>query len=261
MMRTIALSLSAGKAALKKTLIAGLDWHVAAGQCWCVIGANGVGKTTLLRALAGLQPADSGSVQLDGRDLSGWTLQEQALRRGYLPAGRDDAFAYTALATVLAARHPHRAGRQWESIDDQAAAIAALERLGATHLAQRDVRTLSGGQRQRVALAALLAQQTPLLIMDEPTSAMDLPGRVGVMKLLGALCRDEGKSAILVSHDLNLAYGAASHALLLMGDGRWEAGPVAQTMTAPLLSACLGHPIDIAMYAGRPVYVAQEASL
>ncbi|HEY4317706.1 MAG TPA: ABC transporter ATP-binding protein [Herbaspirillum sp.] len=256
MMRSIELGLKAGG----KTLLAGLDWHIEAGQCWCVIGANGAGKTTLLRTLAGLRPADDGSVQLDGRALSDWTLEEQALRRAFLPAGRDDAFAYTALATVLAARHPHHAGRRWESVNDQAEAMAALERLGAAHLAQRDVRTLSGGQRQRVALAALLAQQTPLLIMDEPTSAMDLAGRVGVMKLLGALCREEGKSAILVSHDLNLAYGAASHALLLMGDGGWNAGPAAQTMTAPLLSACLGHPIEIAMHAGRPVYVAQEAA-
>jgi iron complex transport system ATP-binding protein len=257
MMRTIDLSLKIGA----RTLIAGLNWHIGAGECWCVIGANGAGKTTLLRTLVGLQPAAGGSVQLDGRNLSDWSLEEQALRRGYLAAGRDDAFSYTALATVLAARHPHHAQRLWESDDDQNVALAALEHLGVTHLAQRDVRTLSGGQRQRVALAALLAQQTPLLIMDEPTSAMDLSGRVGVMKMLGALCRDEGKSAILVSHDLNLAYGAASHALLLMADGSWQAGPVAQIMTAPLLSACLGHPIEIAMHAGRPVYVPQEEAI
>jgi iron complex transport system ATP-binding protein len=254
MMNTINLGLRAGA----KALVGALDWHVAPGQCWCVIGANGVGKTTLLRALAGLQPPQEGSVQLDGRPLSEWSATEQAQRRAYLPAGRDDAFGYAALDTVLAARHPHHAQRQWESEADQAAALAALERLGVTHLAQRDVRTLSGGQRQRVALAALLAQQAPLLLMDEPTSAMDLPGRVGVMKLLGDLCRDEGKSVVLVSHDLNLARGAATHALLLMGDGAWRAGPVAQTMTAPLLSLCLGHPIEIAMHDGRPVYVAQE---
>lgn len=254
MMQTIKLSLRAGS----KALVTALDWHIAPGQCWCVIGANGVGKTTLLRALAGLQPPGEGNVQLDGRVLSGWSANEQAQRRAYLPAGRDDAFSYSALDTVLAARHPHHANRQWESDDDQVAALAALERLGVTHLAQRDVRTLSGGQRQRVALAALLAQHTPLLLMDEPTSAMDLSGRVGVMKLLGELCRNEGRSVILVSHDLNLAHGAATHALLLMGDGAWQAGPVAQTMTAPLLSACLGHPIEIAMHEGRPVYVAQE---
>jgi iron complex transport system ATP-binding protein len=254
MMHTIKLSLNAGA----KTLVSGLDWHVAPGQCWCVIGANGVGKTTLLRALAGLQQPAGGSVQLDGCALSGWSAAEQALRRAYLPAGRDDAFAYLAVDAVLAARHPHHADRRWESDEDRAAAMAALERLGVTHLAQRDVRTLSGGQRQRVALAALLAQQTPLLIMDEPTSAMDLSGRVGVMKLLGDLCRNEGKSVILVSHDLNLARGAASHALLLMGEGAWRAGPVAEVMTVPLLSRCLGHPIDIALHEGRPVYVAQE---
>ena len=257
MMRGIELSLKVGG----KLLLAGLDLHIGAGQCWCVIGPNGSGKTTLLRTLAGLRKPDGGTVQLDGRSLSDWTLEEQALRRAFLPAGRDDAFAYTALATVLAARYPHHAGRQWESVNDEAEAMAALERLGAVHLAQRDVRTLSGGQRQRVALAAMLAQQTPLLIMDEPTSAMDLAGRVGVMNLLGTLCREEGKSAVLVSHDLNLAYGAATHALLMMADGGWEAGPVEAIMTAPLLSDCLGHPIEIAMHGSRPVFVAREAAL
>ena len=257
MMRAIELNLNAGK----KSLVKVLNWTVEAGHCWCVLGANGVGKSTLLRALAGLQQPDGGSVLLDDRALPDWQLPELARRRAYLPPGRDDAFAYTALATVLAARHPHSSGRQWENEEDRAAALAALERLSVTHLAERDVRTLSGGQRQRVALAALLAQQTPLLIMDEPTSAMDLSGRVGVMKMLGELCRDEDKSVILVSHDLNLAHGAATHALLLMGDGEWQAGPVEQMMTAPLLSRCLGHPIEIAMHAGRPVYVAKEEAL
>ena len=257
MLRTIELSLHAGA----KALVTALNWHIAPGQCWCVIGPNGIGKTTLLRTLAGLQTSGGGSVELDGRALADWPALEQAKRRAYLAAGRDDAFSYSALATVLAARHPYHAQRQWESEADHAAALAALERLNVVNLAQRDVRTLSGGQRQRVALAALLAQQTPLLIMDEPTSAMDLSGRVGVMRLLGELCRDEGKSVILVSHDLNLAYGVATHALLLMGDGAWRAGTVVETMSAELLSRCLGHPIGIAMHGGRPVYVAQEAAI
>lgn len=254
LLATEQLTLNAGP----KLLVHALDWQVSAGQCWCVIGANGVGKTTLLRTLAGLQQPASGLVLLDGVALSDWSPLDQAHRRGYLPAGRDDAFGYLAIDTVLAARHAYAADRQWESAEDNEVALAALERLGVAALAQRDVRTLSGGQRQRVALAALLAQQTPLLMMDEPTSAMDLSGRVGVMKLLNRLCRDEGKSVILVSHDLNLAHGAATHALLLMGEGAWLAGSVADTMTAPLLSTCLGHAIDIVMHEGRPVYVAQE---
>ena len=92
------------------------------------------------------------------------------------------------------------------------------------HLAQRDVRTLSGGERQRVAIAALLAQDTPLLLLDEPANALDLAHQVSVMRLLARLCREQGKTVVMVGHDLNLAHSVATHALLLMGDGAWLAG-------------------------------------
>jgi iron complex transport system ATP-binding protein len=254
-MRTLNLQLQAGG----RQLVSGLDWQIEAGQCWCVIGRNGAGKSTLLRTLAGLRDADGGAVHLQGKPLHDWPLQELARRRAYLPQARSDAFGYRVLETVLIARHPFQHGQYWESEQDHRVALDALRAMDVGHLAQRDIRTLSGGERQRVAIAAVLAQDTPLLLLDEPANALDLAHQVGVMHLLARLCRggDSGgaKTVVLVSHDLNLAHGVATHALLLMEGGQWRDGPVDEVMRAPLLSECLGHPIEAVRHGGRTIYI------
>ena len=241
-----------------RLLLADLDWQAAAGECWCVIGRNGAGKSTLLRTLAGMRAPDAGSVSLEGRALEQWPLTQLARRRAYLAQSRSDAFAYRVMETVLMARHPYHADRYWEGSDDHVAAEAALRALDVLDLAQRDVRTLSGGERQRVAIAALLAQDTPLLLLDEPANALDLAHQVSVMRLLSELCREQGKTVLMVGHDLNLAHRVASHALLLMGDGAWRAGSVAEVMQPDILSACLGHPIQSIVHAERTIFMAVE---
>jgi iron complex transport system ATP-binding protein len=251
MIGTHALTLKAGS----RTLVENLDWTVGAGECWCVIGRNGAGKSTLLRTLAGLRQPDAGSVSIDGRPLADWPLEELARKRAYLPQSRSDAFSYRVLETVLAARHPYHGERYWEGSDDHAIALAALVSMEVAELAQRDVRSLSGGERQRVAIAAMLAQDTPLLLLDEPANALDLAHQVSMMRLIAKLCREQGKTAVTIGHDLNLAQQACSHALLLMGDGSWEAGPIGQVMTAPALSRYLGHPIEIVMHGDRRIFV------
>jgi iron complex transport system ATP-binding protein len=251
MISTHALGLKVGA----RTLVEKLDWTVRAGECWCVIGRNGAGKSTLLRTLAGLREPDAGSLSIDGRPLADWPLDELARKRAYLPQSRSDTFSYRVLETVLAARHPYHAQRYWEGSDDHAIALAALVSMEVAELAQRDVRSLSGGERQRVAIAAMLAQDTPLLLLDEPANALDLAHQVSMMQLVAKLCREQGKTAVTIGHDLNLAQQACSHALLLMGDGSWEAGPIGQVMTAPALSRYLGHPIEIVVHAGRRIFV------
>ena len=242
----------------ERLLLNQLTWKAGAGQCWSIIGRNGAGKSTLLRTLAGLQPPVSGTVCLQLRALADWPLDELARQRAFLPQSRSDAFAYRALETVLTARHPHSASRYWESTDDYRIAFSALDAMEVTHLAQRDVRTLSGGERQRVAIATLLAQDTPLLLLDEPATALDLAHQVSVMRLLAKLCREQNKTVIMIGHDLNFARASASHALLLMGDGRWQAGNVAQIMQAPLLSEYLGHPIEMITHGQRTLFLPQE---
>ncbi|HJV51013.1 MAG TPA: ABC transporter ATP-binding protein [Noviherbaspirillum sp.] len=239
----------------ERLLVGALDWQVRPGECWCVIGRNGAGKSTLLRTLAGLRAPDAGCVRVGGRDLSGWPLLELARQRAYLPQARNDAFGYRAIETVLAARHPYQDLRYWDAGHDHEKAHAALRALDVDDLAQRDIRTLSGGERQRVAIAATLAQDTPLLLLDEPANALDLAHQVQVMELVARLCRRENKAAVIVSHDLNLAYSAATHALLLMEDGRWIAGPVAEVMVASVLSHCLGYPIETIRHEERSIFI------
>ena len=256
MISTIDLSLRVGA----RTLLAGLNWQAQAGQCWCVIGRNGAGKSTLLRTLAGLRAPDGGSVMLDGSALPDWPLAALARRRAFLAQGRSDAFAYRVIETVLMARHPYHADRYWEGSDDHLAAEAALRALDVLDLAQRDVRTLSGGERQRVAIAALLAQDTPLLLLDEPANALDLAHQVSVMGVLARLCREQGRAVVMVGHDLNLAHSVASHALLLMNDGQWQAGSVTEVMQPAILTRCLGHPIETIAHGARTIFIALDVA-
>lgn len=241
-----------------RMLVNDLDWQVRDGECWSVIGRNGAGKSTLLRTLAGLISAEQGTVAIQGRALADWPLAELARERAFLAQSRSDAFAYSVIETVLSARHPYHDNRYWEGSDDHRLAMAALATMEVAQLANRNVRTLSGGERQRVAIAAMLAQDTPLLLLDEPANALDLAHQVSVMSLLARLCRQSGKAVVMVSHDLNLAHSIATHALLLMGDGQWQAGTVADVMTAPILGRCLGHPIEVVQHGNRTIYIPTE---
>ena len=205
-----------------------------------------------------MRAPDAGTITLDGRALPDWPLADLARTRAFLAQSRSDAFGYSALDTVLAARHPYGATRYWDGTEDHDTARTALAAMEVDHLALRDVRTLSGGERQRVAIAAMLAQDTPLLLLDEPANALDLAHQASVTRLLATLCREQGKTIIAIGHDLNLAHQASTHALLLMGDGEWLAGPADQVMPAPLLSRYLAHPIEVLAHGARRIFISSE---
>jgi len=141
---------------------------------------------------------------------------------------------------------------------DHRIALEALLAMGVAELAARDIRSLSGGERQRVAIAAMLAQEAPLLLLDEPANALDLAHQVSVMGLLARLCRQQQRTVVMVGHDLNLAHSVSTHILLLMGDGRWLSGPVADVMQPAILSDYLGHPIDVLQYGSRRIFIPKE---
>lgn len=257
LLQTISLSVRTPDRAAR-VLVNDLHWQIEAGQCWCLIGRNGAGKSSLLRSLVGVRKPDAGSVQMNGKPLASYRLDELAQLRAYLPQSRSDAFGYSVLETVLSTRFPYADVHYWDNADEIAHATQALQLLDVADLAQRDIRSLSGGERQRVAIAATLAQSSPLLLLDEPTNALDLAHQVSVMQLLTTLYRQQNKAIVMVSHDLNLTHQVASHALLLMGDGRYLAGPKEQVMTSAHLSACLGQRIERIQHHERILFLPLE---
>jgi iron complex transport system ATP-binding protein len=225
-----------------RTLVRGLDLNVDAGECWAIVGPNGAGKTTLLATLAGLLATHTGRIAYDGTPLAALAPRERARKRGFLPQDSVDFFPASVLETTLTGRHPHLSRWQWESAADIACAQAALAAFGLAGLERRDVRSLSGGERRRVALAALLAQDPALLLLDEPSSHLDLGTQIAALETLTAWVRTTGKAIVMVLHDLHLALRYADHAIA-MGGGRTITGPARDVLTEDVLSPLFGHPL------------------
>jgi iron complex transport system ATP-binding protein len=232
-----------------RVLCEALSIRVAAGELWAIVGPNGAGKTTLLRTLAGLAPPLAGHVHLAGVPLASMPLRERARLRAVLPQDDADAFAISVLDSVLAARHPHLAWHAFERARDRDVAMAALAAFGVEALAHRDVRTLSGGERRRVALAELVAQEAPLLLLDEPSSHLDVGQQVAALDALAATARAHARALVMVLHDLHLAARYCDHVVLL-ADGRASAGDAAAMLDAGRLSALFGRPL-VALGEGR----------
>ena len=224
-----------------RTLVRELSFRVRAGEVWCLLGRNGAGKTTLLHTVVGLREAQSGAVHLAGRELADWPGIEAARQRGFLPQSIHDAFSASVLESVLVGRHPYLSRWQWESDHDRELALAALSEVDLAGFEERDVLTLSGGERQRVAIAALLVQDAPLMLLDEPVSHLDLHHQILVLQHLSKLARERSKAVLLTLHDLNLASRFASHALLFGPDATVRQGPVPEVMGEPELERAFGH--------------------
>jgi len=223
-----------GLRAGKRDLLTGLDWQVRAGEFWCVLGRNGIGKSTLLHAAAGLQRPQAGELLLQGQPLADMPVPTMARHRGLLLQQQHDAFSLPVLEAVQAGRFAHGGG--WGQPDeDGELARAALEQVGLVALAGQDLLQLSGGERQRVALATLLVQDPDLYLLDEPTSHQDIAAQLQIMQLLRGLA-GQGKAVVASCHDINLASRFATHVLLLAADGP-HAGTVSQVMVPSLLEA------------------------
>jgi iron complex transport system ATP-binding protein len=238
-----------------RTLLSALTLQVRAGELWCVLGPNGSGKTTLLHTLAGLRAAASGSVSCCGVEVAHAAHERLARQRGLLTQTVHDSFSASALDVVLLGRHPHH--DRWsfgDSDEDRRIALDALAAVDAAALAARDVTTLSGGERQRVALAALLAQQVPLMLLDEPTAHLDLKHQIGLLEHLRGWVRQGPHAALLALHDLNLAARFATHALLLQPNAEARAGPVDEVMTSDALAAAFDHPLQRQRIESRWIY-------
>ncbi|GGM50698.1 ABC transporter [Longimycelium tulufanense] len=208
-----------------------------------IVGPNASGKSTLLKALARIIKPRTGTVHLDGRLISAYRSREVARRLGLLPQTSIAPNGISVRDLVVRGRYPHqRMLRQW-SVEDEDAVLDAMRLTGVLDLAERPVDDLSGGQRQRVWLAMVLAQQTPLLLLDEPTTFLDIAHQVEVLDLCADLHEHKGHTIVAVLHDLNQACRYATHLVVMRPGGEIAAeGDPAEIMTAGLVADVFGLP-------------------
>ena len=216
----------------------GLNLGLRRGALTALLGPNGAGKSTLLRTLAGLQPALGGEIWLDGQPLAALSANQLARRLALVLTDRVDVGYMSAYALAALGRYPYT---RWDgrlTSDDEAIVQEAMRMARCEALAARPVLELSDGERQRVMLARALAQQTPVVFLDEPTAFLDLPRRIEIMTLLRSLARSTDKAFLLTTHDLELALRFADELWLMAADGTFTvSAPDSPDVHAALLRA------------------------
>ncbi|MGP4013043.1 ABC transporter ATP-binding protein [Streptomyces sp. 4N124] len=223
-----------------RTVVDGLDLQVQDGKVTVIVGPNACGKSTLLRALGRLLKPKRGAVLLDGTELSRIPTRRIARAVGLLPQTPVPPEGITVADLVSRGRQPHQKWWQQWSEADETAVAEAMERTGTAELAERPVDELSGGQRQRVWIAMALAQDTDVLLLDEPTTYLDIAHQVEVLDLVRQLNRERGRTVVAVLHDLNQAARYADH-IVAMKAGRIVAqGAPADVVTAELVEEVFG---------------------
>ncbi len=238
-----------------KTVCAQLDLCLAAGDCIAVLGANGVGKTTLLNTLAGLRAPAAGEVLLQGERLTMLSRREIARRLGVLMQQYEEAFPTSVLEAALIGRHPHIDFWRWESHADVAVARKALRQVALDGLEQRPQHTLSGGELRRLTVATLLAQDPAVFLLDEPTNHLDLRYQIHLLKLFQKLAREHGRGVIMSLHDINLATRFCDSALLLFGEGEAVFGRIDSVLTTASLSRLYATPVRNLQTEAGPLFL------
>ncbi len=234
-----------------KPVLNGIDLDVERGELVALLGANGSGKSTMVKCLCGVLSPESGTMSLDGVDLLNMSMRERAGRIGYVPQSMGaDETALSVHETV--AQGVQRPGLRFSRTEQRQRTIAAMSQVGLLDYAFTPVNRLSGGERQRVFIGRALAMDTDYLLLDEPVSALDLKYQGHIMRLLRDLARD-GRAVLTIVHDLNLAAGFADRLALLDGGRIVAVGSASQVLTADRLSAVYGTPVEVAEVRGRTV--------
>jgi cobalamin transport system ATP-binding protein len=223
-LRTRDLAVGYRSRGVRRAVLEHVDLTVRAGELVCLLGPNGIGKSTLLRTVARMQPALWGSVELGGSDLGSITQTELARRLGVVLTERLGVEALAVRRIVELGRYPYSGWFGRITDRDRAVVDWAIDAVGARHLADRDFSRLSDGERQRVMIARALAQEPVLLVLDEPTAFLDLPSRVELIGLLRQLTRDAALAVVVSTHDLELALRTADVIWLVMPGGQLTIG-------------------------------------
>jgi iron complex transport system ATP-binding protein len=237
--------------------VAGVDLTMGPGELVAVVGPNGCGKTSMVRGLLGLVPLAEGRVTLEGRPIGSWRRDELARLVALVPQREETPFSWRVEEMVGFGRYARLGPLSPMSPDDRAAVDRALARCDVSALRRRAVETLSGGEWQRVRIARALAQEPELLVLDEPTSSLDLGHEMELFELVAALVHD-GLSALVVTHDLNLAARYAGRILVIEAGRVAAAGSPETVMLPALLSRVFRWPVGVVSLEGAPHVVPQR---
>lgn len=229
------LSLSQGG----QSLIDQLSFSINAGECWALLGRNGAGKTTLLHTLAGVRTAPHGQIELLGQSLTYWPPRQRARHVGLLTQDPSEGFEASVFEAAQSGRHPYIERWSDGAADDESIVQHALATCGLNGFAARRINNLSGGERRRLGIATLLAQNPPLMLLDEPLNHLDLPWQWCILRQLRALT-EQSHGLLMSLHDPNMARQSCTHALLILNHGTWLAGRVEDILTRPHLETLYG---------------------
>jgi iron complex transport system ATP-binding protein len=233
----------------------GLDLEVSRGEIVGIVGPNGSGKTTLLRLISGVLRPSSGHIRIDGQDVAELGSGRLARLVAVVPQNPTLPDGFTVLDLVLMARNPHLKLLQWEGQVDLDIAVRAMEATEVLELADRPLGTVSGGERQRAVVAMALAQDTPVLLLDEPTASLDLAHQTGVMDMVARVVRERSVAGLVAMHDLTLAAQYCSR-LVMLADGRsYAEGSPGEVLTVENIAAVYGTEVFVLSHpqAGTPV--------
>ena len=223
-----------------KAILRDLTFDIAEGAFTAILGANGCGKTTLLRCISGLLTPNRGTVSIDGTAVSQYTARQRAQKVALVQQHPQTDIEFSAFETVLMGRNPYQHHLQNESQEDWDIVENAMKQTNTWHLRFSLPSQMSGGELQRVMIARALAQQTPVLLLDEPTSNLDIAHQFEIMELLSAINRNEHKTILIVVHDLNLALRYCPQALLLHDQSLLYHGPTPDTLTPDRIRVAFG---------------------
>ncbi len=235
-----------------RAVLRALSLEIKAGTVTAILGPNGAGKTTLLHLALGWLAPQSGQVQLDGQSLGSYSRRELGRWMALVPQSERIPFDYSILEYVLLGRAPYLAPLDMPGAEDCGISEQAIEQVGLGRLDGRAVTTLSGGERQLALVARALAQQPRLLLLDEPTSHLDLANKARLIKLMQELAA-QGVTMLLTTHEPDVAAAIATH-LVLMRDGQvYQTGSLSQVFTAEHLSATYDVPVSVTQVDGRRI--------